>query len=97
MTTPKSDSNNQKYTEDAESLLSHSDMEDFEDRGLKKTKRWSPIQHTLLLIFTHFLVAGTAVWLWNHGKADLDRVCGSHTSNYCELLFQPNTLVLLTC
>jgi len=80
------DPESEKYAEDAESLLSHSDLEEREERGDTKIGRWASIQHTLLLTFTHFLVAGTAVWLWNHGKPNLDSVCAMHTSNYCELL-----------
>ena len=82
----KDDPETEKYTEDTESLLSHSDFEEREERGNTKAGRWASIQHTLLLIFTHFLVAGTAVWLWNYGKPNLDSMCATHTSNYCELL-----------
>jgi hypothetical protein len=79
----------EKYAEDAESLLSHSEFEEREERGNTKASRWASTQHTLLLIFTHFLVAGTAVWLWNYGTPNLDSICATHTSNYCELLLFP--------
>lgn len=93
----KNDPENEKYAEDAESLLSHSDLEEGEERRNTKTGRWASIQHTLLLIFTHFLVAGTAVWLWNYGKPDLNSICAAHTSNYCEVLLIPKKRFTLTC
>jgi hypothetical protein len=82
----KDEPESEKYAEDAESLLSHPDSEEREKRQDGKTERWASIKHTLLLTFTHFLVAGSAVWLWSYGKPNLDSVCATHTSNYCELL-----------
>jgi hypothetical protein len=75
----------EKHAEDAESLLSHSNLEEGEEQKSIKTRRCGSIQHTLLLILTHFFVAGTAVWLWSYGKPDFDSVCAMHTSNYCKL------------
>lgn len=80
----RKETENQRYTEDAESLLSHSDLEEHEEPTYTTTDRWASVRHTGFLIFTHFLVAGTAIWLWTHGTPNLDRKCSFHTSNYCK-------------
>lgn len=80
----KREMENQKYTEDAESLLSPSDLKEHGERIYMKTNRWPAIRHAILLGFTHLLVAGTAIWLWTYREPDLDSKCSFHTSHYCE-------------
>lgn len=68
-------------TEDCETLLSHS-----EDEEYTKPTKW-PIRYYAIggsvLLFSSLACLAGGIWIGSHSLLDADRLCTEHISRYC--------------